>query len=1172
MCCPTSIRCVSVFFVGLLAIGAALAVRADETNDWNWLTPKARVLPTGDLEWTPEPFQYQPGKSIRYIDFDGGDDAGPGTRAQPWKHHPWDSAATGKAAAAQGIHTYVFKRGVMYRGALLARESGAPSDPIRLTSDPDWGKGDAAIVGSERVVGWQRGADRADIPEPDRVWRVDLDFAPRNVWMIGADGGIVRIPLARTPNWQPTNPDDVKSEWFQFNNPESRDVWGAKTTIGNTVRPLGYDTVNLTRDADYYEGALIWSEYGWVMGTPYPSQVVQFDAEKKSLAFGGQWGDGIGSYHYPRHVRYYLEDKPHYLDDAKAGEFWFAKRGEGGRLYLRLPSDIDPNGVQIEVAKRINLIDSEAMSHVHISGLAFRFTNVLFNLTALPPQHKDVDPACIRLLGSARDLLVANCLFEHVHMPIRFKAAGDEHSIDQVVVRDNVMRYTDHGGMILHDGGVWGKDYPLGRLFDVKVLRNRLHEIGRRPTRYGQGHAIDIECAETLEVAGNFLDRLYGAGIFVFGGKRQEAKVDRPLTRILIHHNKVVDSMLNNNDWGGIETWQGGPAYVFNNISGNPGGFKLWGHLIHAKKPSNSRFGHAYYMDGAFNQYYFNNIAWGKSKDPFGPLGNTAAFQEIHGYAANIFNNTVYNFVNGSRRQSPTAGRNKYMGNIWQDIGYMVFRHADPKDLPADPNAADAGAQPSSYHHASNVYADNVFFDLPEMVAVFEPSGRWYGTLESFRQGLKLRGSIGNVGEVAGDAPLRDPASHDYRPTAAARDKGVRAFVPWGLYAPVAQWDFYHAGDDPTLVLDDHLYLAPYYVGRETYHTHPTYPLKTVNMSAESFVAGPLEDWVNGALKFNGVDQYAVLTHEALDAGPTVEQGPKIENKPHAQIAFETPASMKPDQPCEVKLRLTGIERGMKIKADLHWQRGNGQFGGMNTWGGEGHTVDGEGPYVFKYTPQAKPGLGYFVVTAFVTPTGEWKDQVAVARWGVPADAAAPAEGYRNASIRESNFLIEAYFRTEPGHTGGVLIEKMQGSGYALGVDARGGLTFRVAGAGEARQVQSAAKVNDGQWHHAVAEVDRAAKRLRLYIDGRRDAEAAGVGPVSLANKADVYVGGRPDGGHLAGTLDFMRISLGTLADAKTTIEELHAWQFAGPFLRDFTGRPPAGRRNAGAIEGVDLR
>jgi hypothetical protein len=66
-------------------------------------------------------------------------------------------------------------------------------------------------------------------------------------------------------------------------------------------------------------------------------------------------------------------------------------------------------------------------------------------------------------------------------------------------------------------------------------------------------------------------------------------------------------------------------------------------------------------------------------------------------------------------------------------------------------------------------------------------------------------------------------------------------------------------------------------------------------------------------------------------------------------------------------------------------------------------------------------------------------------------------------------------------------------------------------------------------------------------------------------------VGGTPDGRFLDGTLDFLRIAHGTLEDAHTTIEELYAWEFDGPFLRDFTGRKPAGtRRAAGAIEKAD--
>jgi len=48
-------------------------------------------------------------------------------------------------------------------------------------------------------------------------------------------------------------------------------------------------------------------------------------------------------------------------------------------------------------------------------------------------------------------------------------------------------------------------------------------------------------------------------------------------------------------------------------------------------------------------------------------------------------------------------------------------------------------------------------------------------------------------------------------------------------------------------------------------------------------------------------------------------------------------------------------------------------------------------------------------------------------------------------------------------------------------------------------------------------------------------------------------------------------VSRGTLADAQTSIEELYAWQFDGPQLRDFNGRNFTGaRRDAGAIELVD--
>ena len=242
---------------------------------------------------------------------------------------------------------------------------------------------------------------------------------------------------------------------------------------------------------------------------------------------------------------------------------------------------------------------------------------------------------------------------------------------------DNVFSDADSGGVELGDSSTYGDVAPpMGRLYDVRVLRNKFDHIGLRPDLFGQGVALAVEYAQTAEVAGNIFDRVGAQGIDVHGAKPSGAATDRPFTRILIHHNKAVDTLINVDDFGGIETWQGGPAYVYDNISGNPGGYRNWDHVL--SPDTEDRFGHAYYLDGAFKNYYFNNIAWGKSKGPAGKLANTSAFQEIISYQNTFFNNTIYNFVRGSRRQAPQAGRVKFLGNVWQSMGLSVFRDADP--------------------------------------------------------------------------------------------------------------------------------------------------------------------------------------------------------------------------------------------------------------------------------------------------------------------------------------------------------------------------------------------------------------------------------------------------------------------------------------------------------------
>ena len=164
---------------------AGFPAAADAPNPprWSWQETYAEVDPKGGLAWQPRSFVFETAAPVRYIDFEGGDDTNPGDGpGKPWKHHPWDPKATGNSAASgTGIRTYVFKRGSVYRGHLVVKGSGQPDAPIRLTSDPSWGQGEAVLCGSERVLARTKGATHKDNPEPERVWWADLDFAPREI-------------------------------------------------------------------------------------------------------------------------------------------------------------------------------------------------------------------------------------------------------------------------------------------------------------------------------------------------------------------------------------------------------------------------------------------------------------------------------------------------------------------------------------------------------------------------------------------------------------------------------------------------------------------------------------------------------------------------------------------------------------------------------------------------------------------------------------------------------------------------------------------------------------------------------------------------------------------------------------------------------------------------------
>ena len=1151
--------------LALVSFFIASATHAEQP----WSSPHATVLPTGDLEYAPQPFTFVAGESVRYIDFESGDDANAGTRSAPWKHHPWDADASGNSkAAATGVHTYVFKGGVSYRGAFNVPSAarGTADEPIRLTRDPAWGEGPAVINGAEVVTGWSK--DRhPKMPGNQTVWAADVDFLPRTVWLTKEGHEPIRLKLARWPNWEESEPNDLMAEWPTWDQPQ----WWTdrnKMKVGGNDKHVGV-AESLPRPLEDLVGGTVWTEWGIVMGSPYPAEIEAANDKLGGIAFSGPW-----TYKDNETIitgnRYHLEDLPQFLDEA--GEFWVDKTGGNrGRLYLRLPDDVDPNRFTIEAGRHHNSFEGDHFDHIHWTGLTFRFGNVRWEYDH-PSWAHDQKIAAIRLNGSGDGIVIAHNTFEHLPMPVRIEVGNANQRIGTVAITDNHMRHTDHGGAIVANATPRGRA-AMGQLGHVDFLRNRLDDIGMRIIGGEHGHAVDIRFPETSLMAGNFLHRIAGWGLAVFGGKPSGREgVEVPLSRHLVHHNRVEDVLLKSNDWGGIETWQGGSHYVFNNVVINALGFKNW---IHAqgKEDRASSFGHAYYMDGSFKNYMFNNIGLGLNNEVGSKGVNLTAVQNIISFENWYFNNSFHRFVAATRQQKPDAGRFRYLGNVFSDVSQTVFRHSNPQDAAPDPNAAHY-TQGGNFDYATLAYAGNVFYDIIGRLGNFEETGVVYDEIEDFSQALRQTGAMADeVGVVTDRAPLRNPDGMDWRPAtaSAAAEMNITVFVPWALSQPVGEWQFALNRADPSEIIDEHWFMTTAYNARQNYFKEtPRYPLVGTGIDASNYVDGPLANWTRTALRLDGAGEYLKIAANTLP-GSTETTPTKDDRMTKTKLPFGTlshPGSVTPGESYQLVLDLDQAYPDQQLGLHVHWMKSDG-------WGGFSTVTRPRKVNPTRYEIEVDiyehGGAASYNLLPYLSPDGNWntKTQNAYASVGIAApDPRTASDSRWSVNILESNLLIDLHLKTDDAD--GTIVSKMKdGVGYEL-VLADGELVFRVGtDKGDTASVAIATGgLADGQWQHILAELDRDNGKLNLFLNGGGPSVSVGLDKFagSLGNQADFLVGGGPDRQPLAATFDFLRVAASSLAESRTTAEAIHAWQFDGPQYRDFAGHDRRTRNAAGAL------
>lgn len=143
------------------------------------------------------------GPRTYYIDFDKGSDSAAGTSQNaPWRHAPGDPQATGMPAKVTLLpgDTIQFRAGVVYRGSIPIKASGAPGQPITY-SGQGWGAGRAIISGRDVLDEQPRSCSSlpacAKLPNASELVVVDLQAPVSSFGQVAMGRQILR--LAQTP-------------------------------------------------------------------------------------------------------------------------------------------------------------------------------------------------------------------------------------------------------------------------------------------------------------------------------------------------------------------------------------------------------------------------------------------------------------------------------------------------------------------------------------------------------------------------------------------------------------------------------------------------------------------------------------------------------------------------------------------------------------------------------------------------------------------------------------------------------------------------------------------------------------------------------------------------------------------------------------------------------------
>ncbi len=237
---------------------------------------------------------------------------------------------------------------------------------------------------------------------------------------------------------------------------------------------------------------------------------------------------------------------------------------------------------------------------------------------------------------------------------------------------------------------------------------------------------------------------------------------------------------------------------------------------------------------------------------------NNCGYFMVFGFMDQLFNNTIYHFEKSLDGSS--GNRSNIVGNLMVDCHKEFIGQNRPGDV-SMMGGGDTGEMGRTGIPTMS-YASNVFYGNPAnfgSVAGTSNAGSGKGapivpgkTLQELADKLQAeKCRLASIGWHVTEPPLVDPAKKDYRPTpnSGAKQRGVKYFVPWALARNVGEWNFFKSASNPRIVLGEGFYMTDEYLGRDMYYFIPRNDLVVSACTPEDYVPGPLEDWIEGALK-----------------------------------------------------------------------------------------------------------------------------------------------------------------------------------------------------------------------------------------------------------------------------------------------------------------------------------